>query len=255
MTENPLLTTATGEPFQPVRLHYRVFDRDRLRLAVRKLRCVQDDPPRRRWVWLYDHEARKLRFQRSYAQLPTELCPVVIGSFFLRGNDELLLDLRSCERAVQAIPFFDRHLHRKVARVTEAEVVNRLFSASGNTALTPEAIFDRQPSPSFDPEAFGRRIEALVADIQDPQERFRIATEDMQARAKQPLPEIERFPVHYYDWGIRTFETTLKLRQIVAVQHWQGNPQYSLFDVIESIYGARGLGAGACPNPSGRPDE
>ena len=51
------------------------------------------------------------------AQIPKHLHPIVIGSLFVRRNDELLLDLRSCERALLAIPFFDKYLPRKVAKV------------------------------------------------------------------------------------------------------------------------------------------
>src|SRR5437588_127271 len=128
MADKTVLATMTGENFQPVRLHYRVFDHAGLLRALKRLRCVDEDPPRQRWVWLYDHEARGLQFRRcSYAQIPKHLHPIVIGSLFVRRNDELLLDLRSCERALLAIPFFDKYLPRKVAKVTEAEVVNKLF--------------------------------------------------------------------------------------------------------------------------------
>jgi hypothetical protein len=243
MAEEPILATVTGEYFQPVRLHYQVFDQESLLRAFRKLRCLDHDPPRQRWVWLYDHEARKLAFKKSYAQLPNHLRPVVIGSFFLPAKDRLLLDLRSCERAVLAIPFFDRHLPRKVARVTEAEVVNKLFSATGNMALTPDSIFDQQRSTRLDPDAAMQRIAGLVAHVQDPQERLRLALEEMQSGAKQPLPEIERFPVHYYEEGIQGFENVLKMRQIVALQHWLGHTEYSLFDAIQAIHHpARGRG-------------
>ncbi len=98
------------------------------------------------WVWLYDHEAKTLQFQRSYAEFPKDLHPIVIGSFFLRTKDKLLLDLRSCERAILAIPFFAKHLPRRVAKVTESEIVNKLFSATENPQLKPDDLFDRQAS-------------------------------------------------------------------------------------------------------------
>jgi hypothetical protein len=230
-----ILGTVTGEHFQPVRLHYQVFDQESLLRAFRKLRCLDQDPPRRRWVWLYDHEAKNLRFKQSYSQLPNHLRPVVIGSFFLPAKDRLLLDLRSCERAVLAIPFFDKHLPRKAARVTEAEVVNKLFPATGNMTLTPDSIFDRRPSTLLDPDADMRRITELVGNVADPQERLRIALEEMQAGAKQPLPEIERFPVHYYEDGIQSFAYILNLRQIVALRHWLGHTEFSLFDALQLV--------------------
>src|SRR6266852_2904033 len=136
MADQVILATVTGEYFQPVRLHYRVFDHKGLLLAFNKLRCLVHVPTQQRWVWLYDHEAKHLEFKRSYAQISEHLHPVVIGSFFLRTNDRLLLDLRCCERATSAIEFFDKHLPRSVAKVTEAEVVNKLFSAAENSKLT-----------------------------------------------------------------------------------------------------------------------
>src|SRR3954449_13037931 len=73
---------------------------------------------------------------------------------FLRTKETLLLDLRSCERALQAIPFFDTHLPRKLAELEDAEVVNRLFPANEtNLKLTPDALFDPQIGTGIDPEA------------------------------------------------------------------------------------------------------
>src|SRR5579884_4444244 len=117
--ERVLLATVTGELFQPVRLHYQVFDRAGLHQVFRQLRCIERDPTQSRWVWLYEHEAQTLEFQRSWANLPTQLHPVVIGSFFERSADHFLLDVRSCERALLAVPFFDHYIPRQVARLTE----------------------------------------------------------------------------------------------------------------------------------------
>jgi hypothetical protein len=235
MTDQSLLATMTGEHFQPVRLHYKVLNHAGLRRAFEKLRCLDYDPPRKRWVWLYAHEAKTLRFQRSYAQFPKELRPIVIGAFFLRTQETLLLDLRSCERALLAIPFFDKHLPRKLVALEEAEVVNRLFPATeANLKLTPDALFDSQTGTSLAPEALLQRLAEKSADARDRDEKIRIALEDLQARAKQPLPEIERLPVHYAEDGIGGFTLALRLRQIVAMEHWRGHREYTLGDAIQA---------------------
>src|SRR5207249_846422 len=122
MAERQLLATMTGERFQPVRLHYRIHDHKGLLAAFDKLRCVQYDATQQRWVWLYDDEAKHLSFQHSYAQIPKRYRPMIIGSLFVRTEDKLLLDLRSCERAILALEFFDKHIPRSVAEVTEVEV-------------------------------------------------------------------------------------------------------------------------------------
>jgi len=237
MAEGSLLATMTGEHFQPVRLHYKVLDQPGLQRAFMKLRCLDYDRTQQRWVWLYDHEAKRLRFKQSYSKIPELMRPIVIGSFFPRSGDQLLLDLRSCERAILALPFFDKHLPRSVAKVTEAEVVNRLFSAENRT-LTPDRLFDHQASTFIDPRAAVQRFNDLIAGIQDPQERIKVVLkvvlEDMESSSKQPLPEIERFPIHFYEDGIGGFAMTLRYRQTVALQHWLGNTAYTLMDAIRA---------------------
>jgi hypothetical protein len=236
MADQPLLATMTGEHFQPVRLHYKVLSRPGLMRAFEKLRCLDYDPTRKRWVWLYAHEAKKLRFQKSYAQFPKELHPIVIGAFFLRSKEALLLDLRSCERAMLAIPFFDTHLPRGLVELEDVEIVNRLFPATeANLKLTPDAIFDPQIGTGIDPEELVRRLAEKVGDVGDPEERMNIVMADLESRAKEPLPEIERFPVHYAEDGISGFELALRLRQLVAMQHWMGNSGYTLGDAIRSV--------------------
>jgi hypothetical protein len=234
VSEKTLLATMTGEHFQPVRLHYTVFDRKALLRAFKKLRCVDRDPTQLRWVWLYDFEARTLPFQRSSAQIPRQYRPIIIGSFIPRSEDKMVLDLRSYERAILAIPFFDKHIPRSVAKATGAEVVNRLFSVE-EAQITPDQLFDRQETPVDDPEAILRGIAERVAPIQDPQEKFRLASECLEVQAKRPLPEIEWFPIHYYEEGIQSFQTALKMRQIIASQHWLGNTSYSMHDIIQEM--------------------
>jgi len=117
-------------------------------------------------VWLYASEAKKLRFKKSYALLPKELHPIVIGSFFLRSKATLLLDLRSCERALLAIPFFNTHLPRRLVELEDAEVVNRLFPGTKtNLQLSPEVLFDRQISTSEDPEVLIRQLTEKTANV------------------------------------------------------------------------------------------
>jgi hypothetical protein len=101
--------------------------------------------------------------------------------------------------------------------------------------VSPEQIFDTQQATVCDPEALVRQIAELVAHIQDTQEKFRVAEEYMHARSREPLPEVERFPIHFYEDGIRSLETALKMRQIIAFQHFLGNTGYSRYDVIQEM--------------------
>jgi len=228
--------TLTGEHFQPVRLHYRVLNHTGLKRAFEKLRCLQYDAPRKRWVWLYADEARTLRFKRSYAEFPKELHPIVIGAFFLRSEETLLLDLRSCERALLAIPFFDKNLPRKFVALEDAEIVNRLFPLTKeNQLLTPDALFDGQISTGIDPAALVQRLTEKAAGIASPLERLKLILGEFTSRAEKPLPQIERLPIHYAEDGIDGFNLALQLRQIDAMEHWLGNSGYTLVDAIKAV--------------------
>ena len=234
MANRQVLATLTGEFYQPVRLHYQVPDQSGLKQAFEKLRCLDYDRTQNRWVWLYDHEAERLPLKKSYADLPAEARPIILGSIFLRAEDRLLLDLRSCERAIQAIQFFDRYIPRSIAWLTEAEVVNSLFPAE-NRSLTPASHFDHQPSTFVEPNDVLERARHLTAGISDPLKRLEVVMKDLDSMAKRSLPEIERIPVHYYEDGIAGFAMALRTRQLVALQHWLGNTQFTMVDAIQSI--------------------
>jgi hypothetical protein len=239
MTEKKVLVTHTGEYLQPVRLHYRVYDHKGLLHAFRSLRCVAQDPTQKRWVWLYDHEASDLKFQVPRSQLPLQQGPVIIGSLWPRGKDRLDLDLRSCERAALAVPFFDRHIPRKVARVTSAEIVTHLFT-SEDMSLTPEAIFDRAAStPPPDAETITKELLELTANVRDPEERARIGMEYVELLTKTHSAEVEQVPLHFYEDGLSGFELALKTRQIVALRRFQGNTAYTIHDAIKDLLDSR----------------
>jgi hypothetical protein len=80
-----------------------------------------------------------------------------------------------------------------------------------------------------------RRMAASLQTIQDPQQRLDRAFTLMEQQSHERLPEVEKLPVHYYAEGIRSFETTLRLRQIVAFEHWRGNAACTLGEVIQKV--------------------
>jgi hypothetical protein len=51
--ERQLLTTTTGELLQPIRLHYDLFNKKEMLRIFNRLGCIDFDPPRRRWAWVY----------------------------------------------------------------------------------------------------------------------------------------------------------------------------------------------------------
>ena len=209
--ERQLLATVTGELCQPVRIYYSVPDKNAVNKKVRALKCVQSDPARRRWVWLFEGEAKGLAFEKSYRDIPKKLRPIVIGSFHFRPPSEMHLDLRSIERAIHALPFFDRHLGRKTAEATEFSIVNRLLGA------------DEQPI-DFDrlfKDEVRTNVEELLEQFKgNPMAALQLLEDEMKA----PEPEVVRRSLNFYSDGIDSFRTALKIRQSIAIERWNGNP-------------------------------
>jgi hypothetical protein len=231
--EKLLQATQTGEVVQPIRLYYQIVDKKRLLNRFKRLRCMDFDRVNNRWVWLYSHESKVLKFVKSYSSIPKVMHPIVIGSFFLRNGDEsLFLDLRSFDRAIEAIPFFDKHIGRTVARITHAAVVNRYFEAKEQFPPNLDRFFCSDEMIEINPDD-------SIAEIESSIEKCRIDGKSdfhsvFEKRAKKALPEIEKFPVHFYEEGVESIKTVLRMRQIMAYQHWNGNTDCTLFDIIKT---------------------
>jgi len=225
----------TGEIHQPVRLYYQVFDQAAVLHAFAKLRCMDDDRDQERWVWLYHGEAKKLKFHTSYSAIPRKMRPIVLGYFRFTSAEEMYLDVRSCERATKAVVFFDRYLKRSITQVTHAAIVNRLFAYTTSGLPELEGLFAPDTITEIDGEEMLLRAAESLKTIQDPRQRMAMAFAMMEQQSKEPLPDVEKLPVHFYEDGITSLENALRLRQIVAFEHWQGHTDYTLGDIIRKV--------------------
>src|SRR6266852_1459328 len=187
--EKQLLMTMTGEIHQPVRLYYQVFDQAAVLKAFTKLRCMDDDQDSHRWVWLYHGEAKKLKFQTSYAAIPSKMRPIVLGSFRFGNTEDMSLDVRSWERATQAVVFFDRYLTRSIAQVTHAAIVNRLFAYTTSGLPALEGFFAPEKVTEIDGEAMLLRATESLKTIQDPGQRMARAFAMMEPQSHERLPD------------------------------------------------------------------
>src|SRR5437870_6678796 len=193
-----LLMTMTGEIHQPVRLYYTVFNQEAVLKAFAKLRCMDWDQDQARWVWLYHGEAKKLKFHTSYSAIPRKMRPIVLGSFRFTNAHEMSLDVRSWERATKAVAFFDTYLTRSIAQVTHAAIVNRLFPSTTDGLPELEGLFAPEKVTAIHPETLIRAVESLQT-LPDPEQRMDLAFAMMEQQSQKPLPDVEKFPVHFYD--------------------------------------------------------
>src|SRR5438552_251446 len=228
---NQVAMTTTGELLQLIRLHYAVEDSEKLRALFASLRCLEYDASQARWVWLYTEEARTLSFKNSRAA-----DNVVLGEFVFKGQTDVVLNLRSFERATNALVFFDHRIPRTVAHVTAMTVSNRLLSTAEAAPLgSLDQYFDHAEVVVTDPASLLHDVEEIVARTPDLAERFALLDQYMTDRAHAPVSALERLPVHYYEDGIRAVEALLSIRQVRAMHHWQGNTSYTYQDMIRDM--------------------
>jgi len=241
-TDKQLVITTTGEIFQPIRLHYELLDRKELLRTFNKLGCIDFDPGRQRWVWLYTREARPLKFERSYDELPKEMREIVLGAFyirksgrFIRSEFELLLDLRSFERAVAAIEFFDKRIPRKVAKLRYFDVVNRLFSSDEDAPADFDDLFEREELRKTNPFARIEEIENLDESAPDFEARRLVFLAETEKKMDEPRPEVQRLPTSYYEDGIEVFSAMLKMQQTHSLMEWKEGRKLSFLDFFTRI--------------------
>ena len=230
-----LLATVTGEPFQPARIYYQLFDAEKIQIIFSKLRCMDYDRNQSRWVWLYHAESKKIKFQTPYVNIPRKLHPIVIGSFFLKNENEMFLNVNSFERVTKAITFFNKYLPRTTAKVNGVEIVNKIFSSIDGSIPRHEDYFDKRPVVKRDSEMILNQISNIASSVDDPMERLKLALSHTEIMAKEPLPEVERLPTHFYEEGIESLKTSLMMRTIIAHEQWSGNKDYSFYDLMQKI--------------------
>src|SRR5256712_11649723 len=165
-SEKQLLMTMTGEIHQPVRLYYQVVDQAAVLKVFAKLRCLDEDQHNQRWVCLYHGEAKKLKFHTSYAAIPRKMRPIVLGAFRFTSAQDMTLDVRSCERATQAVVFFDRYFKQSITHVTHAAIVNHLFPATADGLPALEGLFAPDKITEIDGEKVLRRAVESLQTIQ-----------------------------------------------------------------------------------------
>lgn len=237
--QETFIYTVTGEMYHPVRLHYKIIDKNAIQTRFKKLRCMQFDWENSRWVWLYIKEAKYIDFSITYSQLPKHLHPIVIGSFFTKSDGEMYLDVRSIERAFAAILFFDRHIDRSIAKLTDASVLNRLpFDKPGNPRFNFDEFFCNDKLEEISPDEFMNELEEFSKsdDIKEKREK---AFGYIKEKMSKTFPEAEKFPVNFYDDGMEQFKMALKLRQTVAIERWRGNENVSFENIINKVFGEK----------------
>ena len=218
--------TMTGEVFIPVRLYYKVNNKAGVEAAFKKLSCMDYDPANDRWTWLFDNEAKHLKFKNSYSSIPPHRRPIILGSFYSRIDTEMYIDVGSVDRAIKAVEFFDKHIDRSVAEVLYFAIYNKI------TASETE-----KPGPCFDKLFSGVRTDLIDQKMEEHISRTKETV--MAGRLEDIINDrrfelIEALHVNFYEDGIDQLKSSLHMREAVAITRWNGDPDYCMNDLIKA---------------------
>ena len=229
-----IVATMTGEYMQPVRLNYNVYDKQAIHSKIFKsMQCMSYDSSKNRWVWLFDYEAKNLKFDNTYKDIPKHLHPIVIGSFFSENDNEMYLDVKSHERALNAITFFDKYIPRDVAQLEDAIVLNRLikqneFELANDLDNFFKDILIEDKAKEFDDIMANSNSES-------DSDRLNLLTSIFEGFTDE-IHDVERLRINYYEDGIDSFRMALKIKRIVAMSKFNGK-EMTHFDIINMMSG------------------
>lgn len=250
------MATVTGEPLQPVRLYYAIPSKPFVTRILARLGCMDEDREGGRWVWLYEAEAEKLTFGRPRASLPVEVHPVVIGAIRFPGKDKMTLELRSFDRAIAAARFFGPCFGPNVMAV-RIRVLNRLVDMAELTGGLDQvdAYLDRDVTV-VDPRVAEERVKRHLAGATTKEEGMHALEAlfaDMQ-REREDVPLVEDFPLAPEEEtpDFEHLANLLHLRGIRALEHWMGNTNLTLQDVVLRLF-KQDVGAPSAPTAGGTP--
>jgi hypothetical protein len=225
----PLLATATGEPFQPVRLYYAVPDAAAVLARLAGLGCMDEVPSRGDWEWLFQEEAATLRLPGTCADIPRAMRPLVIGRIRFPRPASMTLQVNSIPRAIEGARFFGARLG-ELAVAFRVRVVNRNFAAGEGEPRDLAGMLDRDVVV-IDPREGELVIQRMLQALGPEKARQQFA----QGRFPgEDVPLVEDFPLHPEEESpdFRQLATLLSFRAVRAMEHWQGRTDLTLGAVI-----------------------
>ena len=75
------------------------------------------------WVILYTDEAANIQLGLPPEKVPQEAQPLIIARLQMLGEQAMVIDVRSIERASKILEFIHHHVPRKVSEVTHAAIL------------------------------------------------------------------------------------------------------------------------------------
>ncbi len=160
--------------FQPMRLYYSIFNIDQLKKCLQQFRCIHHDSQLDDWTLWYEAEAANIGLKIPPSKVPAKAQPLIIATIYLE-NGEMLVDVRSIERAARIIEFIDKHISRDVIKITHAAIYNKLITAPSDHPelardIDYDDIFNERRIVTIDPEKHIADMKSVASQYQNKHE-------------------------------------------------------------------------------------
>ncbi len=238
--QKPFLTVETGEAYQPIRLTYRLFDKERLIAVLNNLKCCEKNATGNSWNWFWKEECNELHFESLDTYKKNNDHPLRISTLTIRG-DYFYINLPSFKRACLAAQFFHPLISSDIAKLENADFINKVFGIDerlphGFTELFKEEELQRIVDLR---ESDYEEVQKRCEEAESADEAFAILAKYTKTESSKKLPYAERY--HFQEDNSTNdpdvlflgFYIFLRGRELVAIRRWFGNTNYSLNDAAE----------------------
>jgi hypothetical protein len=237
--QKPFLTVETGEGYQPIRLTYDIFQRDKLVAMLNALKCCEKAPSGESWTWYWRDECDDLHFESIDSFQRKTDRPVRLATFIMRDN-RLYITLPSFKRACLAVPFLHRMVPDDAARIRVADFINKVFGLDERLPHGFSELFKEEELDKIVHQRISdyEKVQKHCEDAQSPEEALNLLTEYTKKESQKRLPYAERYEfVHTQDQSpdvtFLGFYIFLRSRELVAIRRWFGNTGYTLADIAD----------------------
>lgn len=245
--QKPFLTVETGEAYQPIRLTYHLYQKEKLVDALNSLKCLEKNPNATSWNWFWKDECDDLHFESldTYKKNPDH--PLRIGTLTIRDG-ALYINLPSFKRACLAVPFFFKVIEPDITRSDKADFINKVFGLDERLPHGFAELFKEEELAKIVRQRIEdyEKTKQKVENAESAEEAMHILEEYTDIETKKRLPYAERY-VFDYDTGenpdvlFLSFYIYLRSRELVAIRRWFGETGFTLSDAaeetIEQVFG------------------
>jgi|JFJP01.1.fsa_nt_gi hypothetical protein len=221
-----------NEIFQPVRLHYNILKPSEFFKIIDNLNCIDSIGEIRRWYYCGEILQTKYKIER----------PTGNHEFWIIGkikitNKEMQFTINSIERTELALTFVDKRFSRKILYLKSMDIYNKLSEHNQENLKFYEPLenfFDNKPIKKHLSESAENLLNRLQH-AKNVKESQKILFQFYEMTKHKQQPEYKNFIPTFYDDGIEFFRTTLILHQRLAYEHFIGNTNLTMQELIEKL--------------------